>query len=147
MFAISNNLCGMGNLAESNLESIDEEIYLDIFEKCIKKTLILFGASVRIDSSRNTLKTALNNYCHFIKKRLNDLNVERIDEFIEEENDTSIGNRWKQSLHSIVVDVVRILREDFENEFNSVNIQLIIYFYEILLVITIEMTFSICFKL
>lgn len=41
---------------------------------------------------------------------------------------------WQESLYTIVINLVRILRIEFESNQHSVEIDLVIYFYELLLV-------------
>ena len=41
---------------------------------------------------------------------------------------------WQEALYKIVINIVKILRLEFENNTNFVEIDLVIYFYELLLV-------------
>lgn len=43
-------------------------------------------------------------------------------------------NQWQESLYKIVISIVKILRMEFENNTTFVEIDLVIYFYELLLV-------------
>lgn len=132
--SIAVNICK--NTNQNNLDeeipAVDEETRLKIHEDCSIKAIELMELNVRNTNCRNLLKKALNIYCEFINPHIMSL-VEKNKSFVEDEDSTEF--KWKQLLYRIVISIVRILRGDFENPQNQVDIELVIYFYELLKVI------------
>ena len=139
MFSISKNLCELIS-AKSDSSRLDENFKLSIHEKCVNKTLELLEINVRNDANRNLLKRSLNNYCNFIRVHLIELTGSDISELsasldqAESTENLTIDQKWQQCLYRIVIAIVRILRLEFDNAQNNVEIEFIIYFYELLLV-------------
>lgn len=139
MYSISKNLCDLIN-AKSDTSRVDEDFKLAIHEKCVNKTLELLEVNVRNDTNRNLLKQSLNNYCDYIRVHLIELTGSDITELSAAMNLTdsidnlTVDQKWQQCLYKIVIAIVRILRLEFDNAQNNVEIEFIIYFYELLLV-------------
>ena len=136
--------------------SEQEEMKLCLFDNCSKKSIEFLELNARNESVRVILKKSLNIYCEFINRHLETLNptskdLERNmnhgDPNKKEElastsssslssvaNEDPIEEKWKKCLYSIIVAIVRVQRLDFENPDNRVDVELVIYFYELLLV-------------
>lgn len=134
--AIAVNICGYKRVKDVDLDKvISEETKLIIHEQCSSRAIDLMEANVRNDSSRDLLKKALNIYCEFINPHLEDLtalNAKKCKNGSEFVNENSIVYKWRQLLYKIVISIVKILRTDFEDENHVVDIELVIYFYELL---------------
>lgn len=137
------NICGFGRDKDPEIRNLmNEEEIQQIFDKCSSRAVYLMELNVRNDSCRDLLKKALNIYCENITMHLNEIDTRysirdgvvryQYKETIHEEN---IVFNWRQLLYKIVVSVVKILRTDFEDEHNEVDIELVIYFYELLKVV------------
>jgi len=133
MYTISNNICGYTHSHLTALEnfSVSEALRIQIHDKCSQQTLLQMERNVRHESSRNLLKKALNNYCRFITDHKKKLESEANSQILENLDHV---NSWQESLYKIVISIVKILRLEFENNTNSVEIDLVIYFYELLMV-------------
>lgn len=152
MYSISKNLCEL-NSSKSDLNQIDEKFKLEIHEKCVLKTISLLETNVRNEKNRNLLKKSLNNYCNFIREHLIELtgcDIGVLSHQLEQnENLTNltIEQKWQQCLYRIVIAIVKILRIEFDSDDHMVEIELIIYFYELLLVNLILFLLSIYYFL
>jgi hypothetical protein len=145
MFTISNNICCYThpNFVDLDNFSISEALRLEIHEKCSQQTLFQMERNVRLEGSRNLLKKALNNYCRYITAHKKDLesavykNLKQSPNLKPASSEIQLlehVNAWQESLYKIVISIVKILRLEFENNTNSVEIDLVIYFYELLMV-------------
>lgn len=151
MLALSVNICNYGKsyLERVNTkaaELVNEELRLAIYEKCSFKAVGLMEINVREPASRNLLKKSLNIYCQFINNHISDMQTmgNWCDTYENEQDyENSPENKWRQCLYKIVIAIVRILRFDFENQENVVEIELVIYFYELLKVPTLSLLFFI----
>ena len=163
MYTISINLCNLDHDKQdlTKVSTIDEQFKLEIHDKCSQQTLILMEKNVRVEESRNLLKKALNNYCHYIitHKKCKFIHISYIfyfkitKDYVDLESSIQSNtvelqkndilnteklndiNQWQESLYKIVISIVKILRMEFENNTTFVEIDLVIYFYELLLVI------------
>lgn len=146
--AISVNICSYNRNKDVELKNLmNEEEIQHIFDKCASRAVYLMELNVRNELCRNLLKKALNIYCENITLHLNEIDTRysirdgivryQNKEAIYEEN---IVFNWRQLLYKIVVSVVKVLRTDFEDENNEVDIELVIYFYELLKVFFIFLT-------
>jgi hypothetical protein len=151
MYAISNNICGYTHSKDPGLSNfqICEQLRINIHEKCAHQTLIQMERNVRVDASRNLLKKTLNNYCQYITDHKRDLeslvcnsitNSQKDDpkfdlDMLSEEDRLILVHIgvWQESLYRIVINIVKTLRLEFERNNRSVEIDLVIYFYELLL--------------
>jgi hypothetical protein len=50
----------------------------------------------------------------------------------EEVDDDLLCGKWQQVLYKTIIEIVRVLRIDFENDEHRIDIELVIYFYEVL---------------
>lgn len=114
---------------------VENEQKLKIYDKCSQKAISLMEKYVRNALCRSLLKKTLNIYCESITVNINELKkLEKVEsnEPAAADNENSLEYKWRQSLYHIVISIVRILRQDFENQVNPVEIDLVIYFYELL---------------
>lgn len=138
--AISVNICNYNRNKDHELKNLmNEEEIQHIYDKCASRAVFLMELNVRNELCRNLLKKALNIYCEKITLHLNEIDSrysirEGIVKYQNKETifEESIVFNWRQLLYKIVVSVVKILRTDFEDENNEVDIELVIYFYELL---------------
>jgi hypothetical protein len=142
MLAITANICYYGKSEEEkrsikSREFVQEDLRLDIYERCATRALTLMTSHIRDETCRNLLKKCLNTLCNFIDPHICDMKAKGCwteedadDEKADYEN--SYENKWRQCLYKIVIAIVRTLRLDFENENHNVEIELVIYFYELL---------------
>ena len=134
MHSIAHNICENEEAVDldSNFE-ISEELKLSIHDQCAYQTLVLMETNVRVDKSRRLLKKALNIYCQYITNHKKELELA-----FELNKDNADGKQrtielWQEALYKIVINIVKILRMEFENN-SQVEVDLVIYFYELLLV-------------
>jgi hypothetical protein len=140
MFSLSKNLCELNN-SKSELNQLDEDFKLSLHEKCGNKTLELLEINARNETNRNLLKKSLNNYCNYVRNHISELTGDEddasnriLDISQSDESELTIVEKWKRWLYQIVIAIVRILRVEFDSENYQIEIELIIYFYELLLV-------------
>ncbi|CAF0878633.1 unnamed protein product [Brachionus calyciflorus] len=133
--AIAVNICNFKREKDLELERvISEETKLIIHDQCSSRTIYLMELNVRNDSCRDLLKKALNIYCEYINPHVDELSLTHEMLSVDSENgyEDSIVFKWRQLLYKIVISIVKILRGDFEDENHVVDIELVIYFYELL---------------
>jgi hypothetical protein len=53
----------------------------------------------------------------------------------DENSPLSLYEQWQQLLYKLIIGIIRILRCDFESNENQLEIDLVIYFYELVKVI------------
>lgn len=152
LYAISNNICYSVKTSTSPDSyqfmrfNVDEKMKLSIHGECSKKTLFLMERNVRNEISRNYLKKALNNYCQYITTHKSNLENLKCAPKIDPISMTSYINsdaqnrvleeqiiEWHEALYHIVINIVKILRMEFEAVNNTVEIDLVNYFYELLM--------------
>jgi len=49
----------------------------------------------------------------------------------EDNGPLSLYEQWQQLLYKLIIGIIRILRSDFESNENQLEIELVIYFYEL----------------
>jgi len=155
----NNNNNNIDNTEQKTIEQ--EETKLSLFDYCSKKSIDFLELNARNESIRSVLKKSLNIYCEYINRHLETLTstsssstdsksgacgseiISKKEKTIESPssssissvtNEESIEEKWKKCLYSIIVAIVRVLRLDFENPDNRVVVELVIYFYELLMV-------------
>jgi hypothetical protein len=155
MLSMSINLCSNRNASTDeyeNTESSDiemksmnedlglyDERKIEFFKKFSDRSVNLLNRMIRDSMCRNMIKKSLESYCKYLSQRLIDLNF-REDEVKREEDQCSdnedqeltIGFKINHLLYTNVISIVRVLRQEFENVDNMVEIELVIYFYEII---------------
>ena len=114
----------------------DENEKIEIFTQASERTITLLESCVRNESCRGMLKRALNIYCECITQYVESIRPaeSRSSPLLTDLVSDAPEDKWSQCLYQIVIAIVRILRLDFENQDNTVEIELVIYFYEILAV-------------
>jgi hypothetical protein len=121
---------------------------LPLYESCSLRAIDVMSAYIRENEYRAPLKKALEIYCTFLARRLNELDYDDetfnradIDSLANMQADAwiyapsgklYIGYKLNQLLYQIVIAIVRVLRQEFEDYDNTVDIELVIYFYEII---------------
>jgi hypothetical protein len=161
MLCLTVNIChygeGLGEKTkdQSLLEMCrNENEKIEVFMQATERAIQLFESHVRQPTCRDMIKRALNIYCECITRHIdssvaahqptNDSSVD--DSGLDSEmttittssqaNDESFAeSMWPNCLYRVVISIVRILRLDFENQNNPVDIELVIYFYELLRVV------------
>jgi hypothetical protein len=88
--------------------------------------------NIKNETCRNMLKKALNNYCQYVNEHLAEICKYQDSLDSQEPDENSIESRWRRSTYKIVISIVRILRIEFETVNNVIDIELVIYFYELL---------------
>jgi hypothetical protein len=104
-----------------------EHVQLDIISSFSMKTVELLEYNIRNEYARANLKKSINLYCKYAFKKASQL-FEKQDSLKEDQ-----VNEWKELLYRIVISIIKILRCDFESN-NVIEIELVIYFYELLIV-------------
>jgi hypothetical protein len=99
---------------------------------CSDKTLEMMEINIKNETCRNMLKKALNNYCQYVNEHLAVICKGKIIPDDQESDENSIECKWRRSTYKIVISIVRILRIEFEAVNNVIDIELVIYFYELL---------------
>lgn len=120
----------------------DEQEKVDVFVQASQRTVDLLETHVRNETCRGMVKRALNIYCECIASHVTegDSGVDVSLPSSSADADADAGspkppaseNKWANCLYRIVISIVRILRVDFENQDNPVEVELVIYFYELL---------------
>ena len=81
------------------------------------------------DLKDHLLKKSINLYCDYVLKKSQFIEKQ----FILTDDVEDQENEWKELLYKIVISIIKILRCDFESN-SSIDIELVIYFYELLIV-------------
>lgn len=102
-------------------------IKMELYEKCSTRCIELMSQNMRDKECRVSLKKALEIYCTHLPARLSQM-METDDYELADKLD----GRMNQLLYHIVISIVRVLRAEFENHDESIEIELVIYFYEII---------------
>jgi hypothetical protein len=151
MLAIAVNICDhLKNEPTFNqvdpslkMKNIEEEERIPLFENCVKHSADLLESNIRNTTNRPLLKKSLNIYCQYLDEHIKELKIKELGPeyvltkniFIEEEEEIDDGllyGKWQQVLYKTIIEIVRVLRLDFENENHKIDIELVIYFYELL---------------
>lgn len=155
MLCLTVNIChygeGLGEKTkdQSLLEMCrNENEKIEVFMQATERAIQLFESHVRQPTCRDMIKRALNIYCECITRHIDSgaANNSSVDDSgldsemtttttsseANDESDTFAESMWPNCLYRVVISIVRILRLDFENQNNPVDIELVIYFYELL---------------
>jgi hypothetical protein len=103
-----------------------QNVSFEILSSCSMKTVEMLEHNIRNNYARVNLKNSINLYCDYVQRK---------SQLIEKQylKDDNQENEWKELLYKIVISIIKILRCDFESN-NSIDIELVIYFYELLIV-------------
>ena len=145
--AISVNICNYLNNDNDHYDDIEhglvdlygiyeeEDTRITLFESCIEKAVESLRKNIRCPLSRPLLKKAFNIYTEYLDNHLkglkNDPCLVTDDKTIEESGISSQYDKWQQLLYKVIIGIIRILRADFESSENKLEIDLVIYFYEL----------------
>lgn len=104
-------------------------VSLEIMECCSMKSVEVLEYNIRNEYARANLKKSINLYCDYVLKKSQFIEKQ----FILRDDIEDQENEWKELLYKIVISIIKILRCDFESN-SSIDIELVIYFYELLIV-------------
>ena len=147
ILSISVNLCDTLNNEthhtchiDNNLPS-DRQVYVEdqtrilVFNNCIDKAIESLKNNIRCTESRPLHKQALDIFTNFLDNYLKKLR-EQCGSLVvindsDENGPMSLYEQWQQLLYKLIIGIIRILRGDFESNENQLEIDLVIYFYEL----------------
>ena len=128
---------GIGSTNEE-VNIFDDELKYELYEKCQAKATILMSENIRDNQCLMPAKKSLEIICKYLSKRIVELKFsEEVLEFkieagIEQSPLDVIGFKLNQLLYRIIIEIVRVLRFEFELYEEMADIELVIYFYEII---------------
>jgi hypothetical protein len=150
ILSISVNLCDTLNnetdhtsYIDTNLSSdrkvfVEDQAMLMIFHSCIDKAIESLRNNIRCQETRPLHKQALDIYMNFLDNNLNKLKEECGSLMVignetrdEDNGQMSLYGQWQQLLYKLIIGIIRILRNDLESNENQLEIELVIYFYEL----------------
>ena len=109
-----------------------------VFHRSIDKAIESLRNNIRCQETRPLHKQALDIYTNYLDNHLNKLKEECgslmvIDNETGDEDNgpLSLYEQWQQLLYKLIIGIIRILRSDFESNENQLEIELVIYFYEL----------------
>jgi hypothetical protein len=117
---------------------VEDQVKLLVFHRCIDKAIESLRNNIRCQETRPLHKQALDIYTNYLDTHLNKLREESgslmvIDNETGDEDNgpLSLYEQWQQLLYKLIIGIIRILRSDFESNENQLEIELVIYFYEL----------------
>ena len=123
------------NKLEKSVDIYDEShTRIIMFENCIEKAIESLRMNIRCANSRPLLKQAFNIYTEYLDthlKFLKESSLKNVDTNADEAEVVLVYDKWQQLLYKVIIGIIRILRTDFESNENKLEIDLVIYFYEL----------------
>jgi hypothetical protein len=145
---------GSQGTTSSNSSLTAEEMRIDLmkfelYDVCSGKAIDVMSKNIRDGACRMPIKRALEIYCDYLARRTRELGYDddlyhaavgdqEEGRLSPDDPDTMhlyVGSKLNHLLYQIVISIVRVLRKEFENYDNQVDIELVIYFYEIIKVL------------